>query len=198
MGGLGNFGPTGKIRFTWWWKAKEKCQYSWLNPRAKPRTRKEPFIEIFSFLATSCPQIINGSTPASKPQRLRNERKAQNSGEGAEYEESERDSDDEEFCGFTPAEVYAHQPATTTVNLAEPPATTMETFEVLDAGLQGQFDDNHGQGTDEPIEEPATRTDTAETEDQTEEAVLQRSVRMRRPPNMLNYDAIRRNLRLTC
>ena len=60
-------------------------------------------------------------TPASKPQRLRNERKAQNSGEGAEYEESERDSDDEEFCGFNPAEVYAHQPATTTENLVEPP-----------------------------------------------------------------------------
>ena len=100
-------------------------------------------------------------TPAVKPQRLRNERKAQNSGEGAEYEESERDSDDAEFCGFTPAEVYADQPATTTENLAEPLATTMETCEILDTGLQEQFDDNHGQDTDEPTEEPATRTDTA-------------------------------------
>ncbi|CAB4000587.1 Hypothetical predicted protein [Paramuricea clavata] len=129
-------------------------------------------------------------TAAVKPERLRNERKAQNSGEGAEYEESERDSDDEEFCGFTPAEVYADQPATTTENLAEPLATTMETCEVLDAGLQEQFGDNHGQDTDEPIEEPATRTDTAENEDPTEEAVLRRSVRTRRPPNMLNYDAM--------
>ncbi|CAB3986254.1 Hypothetical predicted protein [Paramuricea clavata] len=64
-------------------------------------------------------------TPAVKPQRLRNERKAQNSGEGTQYEETECDSDDEEFCGFTPAEVYADQPAT------------------MDAGLQEQFDDNH-------------------------------------------------------
>ncbi|CAB4040297.1 Hypothetical predicted protein, partial [Paramuricea clavata] len=106
-------------------------------------------------------------TPAVKPQRLRNERKAQNSGE-----------------------VHADQPTTTTENLAEPLATTTETCEVLDAGLQEQFDDNHGQDTDEPIKEPATRTDTAETGDPTGEAVLRRSVGTRRPPNMLNYDAM--------
>ncbi|CAB4022241.1 Hypothetical predicted protein [Paramuricea clavata] len=58
----------------------------------------------------------------------------------------------------------------------------METCEVLDAGLQEQFDDNHGQDTDEPIEEPATRTDTAETEDPTEEAVLRRVLAQRQAP----------------
>ena len=149
----------------------------------KKRTLHRNLLLPYDFLS---PDNSMDLTPVIKPQRLRNERKAQDSGEGAEYEESERDIDDEKFCGFTPAEVYAHQPTTTTENVAAPPATTMETCEVLDAGLQGQFDDNHGQDTDEPIEEPETRTDTAETEDQTEEAVLR-----------LNYVAMG-NLRLTC